>query len=190
LGWFIQEYRGHHILFHPGAIDGFRSAIVLLPDERYGIAILSNSSDLSGGLMPELPEVLRSAILDELLGLPAKDRSAVVLNERRQAQERAKKRREEREANRRKHTTPSLAAKDYVGAYEDLAYGRAQVRENAGKLELDWNNWHVSLEHYHFDTFRVIGSPKLNDTLVQFRLFPNGGVESFRFLGREFYRMR
>lgn len=188
LGWNIQDYRGHHLVHHAGAIDGFRSVVALLPNEHYGIAILGNVTDLSAGLMPDLPEVLRSAIIDELLGLPAKDRSSVVLIENRKRRERATEQSESREAKRRKDSAPSLAIKNYVGSYEDPAYGRAQVRDNAGKLELHWNNWQMSLEHYQFDTFRTRGAGQLNDSFVQFHLYPSGAIESFRLLGRDFYR--
>jgi CubicO group peptidase (beta-lactamase class C family) len=34
LGWQISDYRGHHVLEHGGAVDGFRARIVLLPKDR------------------------------------------------------------------------------------------------------------------------------------------------------------
>jgi CubicO group peptidase (beta-lactamase class C family) len=43
MGWAIQDYRGHHLVSHGGAIDGFRAMVALLPDEHYGIAILAQS---------------------------------------------------------------------------------------------------------------------------------------------------
>ena len=104
----MYDYRGHLIINHPGLIDGFQSMVTLVPDEHYGIAILSNLGD-NDGIIPEMAGVLSRAIVDELLGLTANDLNAVVLGQRRQAQETAKKQREEREAKRRRDTTPSLA---------------------------------------------------------------------------------
>jgi CubicO group peptidase (beta-lactamase class C family) len=183
LGWNIQDYRGHFVVFHPGASIGFSSQVILVPDQRYGIAILCNSS---GGL-PEFPAVLRSAILDELLGLTAKDRIPAILQQQRQAAEQSKKRREESEQKRRKDTTPSLDAKSYVGSYEDAIFGGAEVREKDGRLELHWNNWRLPLEHYERDGFRTGDSP-IGDVYVYFRVSNNERVESFRLFGRNFVR--
>ena len=186
LGWFIQDYRGHHLVYDPGATDGWHSMVILLPHERYGIAILSNL----GAEVPisaNIARVLRDAITDELLGLPAKDRNPSVLAARRQVDENARKQREQREARRRKDTRPSLASAEYAGTYAHPGYGDVQVREDAGKLELEWHDWRGSLDHYHFDTFRVVKLGPFLDQLAQFRLNLDGNVRSIYFLGQEFY---
>ena len=184
MGWAVQDYRGHHMVQHGGAIDGFRAMIALLPDEHYGIAILAN---LGGNNMPEC---LRAAIVDELLGLPAKDWNALYLDQRTKAEERDKKQKADRDAKRHKDTRPSLSPSDYSGAYEHPAYGTAEVRVSGAALELAWSNWKTPLEHYHFDTFRGTGKGPLNDALVEFRLTATGSVESVRFLEQEFRRKK
>ncbi len=63
LGWRVYEYAGHRVVFHGGAVQGYRGAIALLPERDLGVAILWNSSSsLPGGLMP--------TILDNAIGLP------------------------------------------------------------------------------------------------------------------------
>jgi beta-lactamase class C len=63
LGWRVYQYAGHRVVFHGGAVQGYRGAIALLPDSDLGIAILWNSeSSLPGGLLP--------TILDSAVGLP------------------------------------------------------------------------------------------------------------------------
>lgn len=76
LGWRAFSYGGHEIVFHGGAVQGYRGAMALLPDHDFGIAILWNSeSALPSGL---LPTILDSALgisggqwLDEDITLPA-----------------------------------------------------------------------------------------------------------------------
>ena len=64
LGWRVYDYAGHRMVFHGGAVQGYRGAIAVLPDRDVGIAILWNSeSSLPSGLMP--------TIIDSALGLPA-----------------------------------------------------------------------------------------------------------------------
>ena len=76
LGWRSFSYAGHEVAFHGGAVQGYRGAMALLPDQDVGIAILWNSeSALPSGL---LPTILDSALgiageqwLDEDITLPA-----------------------------------------------------------------------------------------------------------------------
>ena len=62
LGWRIYNYAGHDVVFHGGAVQGYRGAMALLPDRDLGIVILWNSeSALPSGLLP--------TVLDSALGI-------------------------------------------------------------------------------------------------------------------------
>ena len=64
LGWRVYDYSGHPVVFHAGAVQGYRGMMALLPESDLGIAILWNSeSSLPSGLLP--------TILDAAVGLPA-----------------------------------------------------------------------------------------------------------------------
>jgi CubicO group peptidase (beta-lactamase class C family) len=49
-GWFVLDNLGQQLVWHGGAIDGFRAGIFRYPDERITIIILSNQED-SGDTM-------------------------------------------------------------------------------------------------------------------------------------------
>ena len=62
LGWRVFDYAGHDLVFHGGAVQGYRGTMALLPDHDLGIALLWNSeSALPSGLLP--------TIIDSALGL-------------------------------------------------------------------------------------------------------------------------
>jgi beta-lactamase class C len=62
LGWRDYQYAGHPVVFHGGAVQGYRGLMALLPEQDLGVAILWNSeSSLPSGLLP--------TILDSALGL-------------------------------------------------------------------------------------------------------------------------
>ncbi|WP_146151999.1 serine hydrolase domain-containing protein [Ahniella affigens] len=66
LGWRVFDYSGHRLVFHAGAVQGYRAMVGLLPDQDVGIAILwCSESALPAGMMPRM--------LDEILGLPERD---------------------------------------------------------------------------------------------------------------------
>jgi len=63
IGWRVYDYAGHELVFHGGAVQGYRGVVAMLPDRDLGIAILWNSeSALPSGLLP--------TIIDRALGLP------------------------------------------------------------------------------------------------------------------------
>jgi len=64
LGWRVFDYAGEEVVFHAGAVQGYRGLTALLPGRDFGVAILWNSeSPLPSGLLP--------TILDQAIGLPA-----------------------------------------------------------------------------------------------------------------------
>ena len=64
LGWRVYNYAGHQVVFHAGAVQGYRGMMALMPERDLGIVILWNSeSSLPSGLLP--------TILDRAIGLPA-----------------------------------------------------------------------------------------------------------------------
>src|SRR5690606_24703723 len=62
LGWRLDDYTGHRMVFLGGAAQGYRGAMAMLPERDLGVVILWNSgSSLPSGLMP--------TILDLAIGL-------------------------------------------------------------------------------------------------------------------------
>ena len=63
LGWRIYDYAGQTLIFHAGAVQGYRAMIAFLPKYRFGAVMLWNcESAAPSGLMPML--------VDRYLGLP------------------------------------------------------------------------------------------------------------------------
>jgi len=63
LGWRIYDYAGQTLIFHAGAVQGYRAMIAFLPKYRFGAVMLWNcESAAPSGLMPML--------IDRYLGLP------------------------------------------------------------------------------------------------------------------------
>jgi beta-lactamase class C len=61
LGWRIFDYAGHRVVFHGGAVQGYRGVMALLPERDLGVAIVWNAnSSLPSGLLP--------TILDRAIG--------------------------------------------------------------------------------------------------------------------------
>lgn len=65
-GWRVFDYAGETVVFHGGAVQGYRAIIGFLPERQVGIAMLWNcESALPAGLFP--------TFMDSVLGLPQHD---------------------------------------------------------------------------------------------------------------------
>lgn len=43
LGWFLQEYSGRKIVSHTGGVNGYLTSVALVPEEKLGIVVLTNT---------------------------------------------------------------------------------------------------------------------------------------------------
>ena len=63
IGWRVYNYGGNRLVFHGGAVQGYRGAVAMLPDRDFGVALMWNSES-------SLPSALVPTILDRALGIP------------------------------------------------------------------------------------------------------------------------
>jgi len=172
LGWFLSDYEGKYLVQHGGNIDGMTALVAMVPEEKFGIVILSN---MNGS---QLPTAVMLRAIDMQLERPARDWSAQMhtrfdslLARARAAQAKA--------TARVPNTKPSLALAEYVGTYADSAYGTVSVTESNGALNFAYGStWRGPLEHWHFDTFHLkLDTPVLRPAPVTFRLNAAGKVD-------------
>lgn len=173
LGWFLQDYRGRLVVQHGGNVDGMTALVAMLPEERFGVVILTNMNG-SG-----LPTALMNRLFDMQLGAKPVDWSARLLARTEAARARARDAQRRAEAARVPDTKPSLPLAKYVGVYADSLLGELVVRDSSGTLVIAFGpNWGGLLEHWHFDTFRTrFATPVLPAITVHFRLGPNATVD-------------
>lgn len=174
LGWDVQDYRGAKIVWHGGAVFGFQTAVVLIPEKHIGFAIETNSEDgeLILGLMFEL--------LDHYLGLPADDWPAKFRAFKLQRVAEGLKLLKATAAKPAK-VGPSLPVARYVGTYRDPWYGDIEVTQVKGKLAIDFKStprMGGALDHWQYDTFVTRFTDKsIEPTYVSFGLDADGNVE-------------
>ncbi|MEZ5465757.1 MAG: serine hydrolase domain-containing protein [Lysobacteraceae bacterium] len=66
LGWRIYNYAGEPMVFHAGAVEGYRAMIGILPEQDVALVMLWNCENA-------VPAGLFATVVDRLLGLPSKD---------------------------------------------------------------------------------------------------------------------
>jgi CubicO group peptidase (beta-lactamase class C family) len=174
LGWDVTDYAGTRIVWHGGAVFGFLTAVVLIPDRQVGFSIEINCEDgeIIRGLMYEL--------LDHYLGRPYVD---WVARYRAEKQRRIAAARKALEARPPKAVAvgPSLAAAGYTGTYTDPWYGNIEIGAVNDRLTIDFKStprMTGTLEHYQYDTFVAhLDDKTIEPMYVTFSLDADGRVD-------------
>lgn len=151
LGWFQQDYMGRQVDFHTGSLTGMIAINGLIREEGIGVYIISNTSS-------EIRHPIMFKVFDLLLGAPARDWSGEML-----ALQRADDARDEARAGQQSRrvegTKPSLALERYAGTFvdPDSLYPPITVTTENGVLRYRLSRTQVgTLEHWQYDTFRVV----------------------------------
>jgi len=178
LGWRLRDYRGRKIVTHTGGLAGMSSQITLVPAEKLGIVILTNSES-------DLMAALSYRLLDEFLdGGPRTDWVAAFVRaaqlDRAQADSTVRANRAARDSL----SKPSLPQERYAGRYRDELYGDAGITLEEGRLVLRFSRSPAfvgELEHWQYDTFIARWrTAHLEDAYVAFSLNPDGSIDRFR----------
>ncbi len=172
MGWMVRDYRGHCVVEHGGAIDGFISAVALYPDDGIGIVAFTNSQT-------GLPTLMRRHAIDRILGLEEIDWHG-------EAHEKwvtGKKYEKDAEKNtdmfRHADTSLSHPLEAYAGTYMHPGYGEAKVEINGNQLSFTYNDMTALFERWHFDVFNGLENkddPAFEDMRIQFRSNMKGDI--------------
>ena len=174
MGFGITYYRGHKMVTHGGAIDGFRSELAFLPNEKIGVVVFVNLDGTS------LPNVVVYNVLDRLLGL-----EPVAWNQRFLDIEKKRKQSEEEAKQRgftapKSGTHPSHDLKEYLGEYENPGYGRVTIEAQGDGFQMKLNRLSAPLKHFHYDVFAIPEDPlnPLEQEKVMFQTDVKGDIRS------------
>ncbi len=179
LGWFIFDYNGKKIAEHDGGMPGYISKVTLVPDQNISVIVLNNGND----------GFVDNAIRGDILDILVKGREFDWIGEysaikaRIEAFEQATSK--QRLESRIPDTKPSLAPEGYTGIFRDKNYGDAEVALVSGKLRLTFlpakTVFTGELEHWHYDTFKVVFRDKfLTFGLITFSFNSAGKVTGFK----------
>ncbi len=177
LGWEMSTLHGRKIVGHSGGYDGMISRQLLVPEEKLGVFIVTNTNS-------SVPWALGYDFLDLLLAGDAGFDLLTFLETNRE-EEPANRIEAEEELNstRIPGTAPSHPMDTYVGTYTDVIYGSIDITQHMGMLELQFVQTPLfkgNLNHWHYDTFQLNWSEQmmLPGGMVHFTFDPLGQVEA------------
>jgi CubicO group peptidase (beta-lactamase class C family) len=149
LGWSVNDYRGHFVVSHTGGYDGMYSSVYLLPYDKIGIVVLTNS-------MHSIGPMLSFEIIDKLLSL-----SQQGWKEKGKQQDEAHfadraARIKERTDARQSGTMPTMTNDQISHLYRSPMYGDIRIGEENNELMIDFipaPDLKAKLTHWHHDVY-------------------------------------
>ncbi|HZD52042.1 MAG TPA: serine hydrolase [Woeseiaceae bacterium] len=174
LGWDVQDYQGVKLIQHGGAVFGFLTMVVLIPEKDVGLFVVINSEE------GEVVRGLAAELVDHYLGLPHTDWTERFAAWKRQRIAKGLAAYQEKSAEPA-DVGPSLALVRYAGDYADPWYGPISIRLVDGRLQIDFlqtPGMTGVLEHWQYDTFRTRWDDEsIEPAYVTFALDADGKVE-------------
>lgn len=180
LGFFISDYRGRKLLSHTGGLPGYLSKVVMVPELRLGIAVLTNQE--SGYAF----NAITNRVLDHYLGATPAIDYVRVYKRLEQAQLASVAAAEKSAAAKRDSTAgPSLSLASYAGTYSDPWYGDVTITNEGSKLVMRFAHTPLlvgDLQHWQHDTFMARWKDRelRADAFVTFALNPDGSIDQMK----------
>ena len=171
MGRQTAAYRGHLVTYHGGDLPGFHSQVSFLPRERIGVVVF-----VVGNHTAPLYNYVTYNVYERLLGLdqtPWIERGLDIRLKNKAAGTQARKKAGE---DRVPNTKPSHALTDYVGDYENPAYGLLKIGLSGNELRFDFHKMKMPMTHFHYDRFDTPDDEENGKWSVNFRTNPQGDI--------------
>jgi CubicO group peptidase (beta-lactamase class C family) len=176
LGWDLRDYEGREIVSHTGGVDGMVTSVTLMPEEKLGVVVLTNT-DMNG-----FYEALKWEIIDAYLGLPYRNYSQVFgkryMNNAEQEMNMITSWRDSVSMK----LDPPVKLTKFEGKYTHEVYGYALLESKGDYLNLTFEHHpdlSARLEYIGNDRFLCTYSSPLWGIKVFPFIIENGKVKSF-----------
>ncbi len=185
LGWKVCSFHGQRVLQHGGGYTGVRTRMALMPDKGIGVAVLTNSDNMTGFITTRFLEFYLAAMagfpwpdarVDEVLKTHSERIGNLLAGRRQRARE---NRAEARWSGWSwKPSGDELAA--YAGTYANDVFGTLDIRVDGGRLHWKIDGWEMPLSPAKRDRFGGASSPYEELEQVDFERDDTGAIRGVR----------
>jgi len=121
LGWDLTDYEGREMISHTGEISGFVSSVTLIPEEKLGVVVLTNTDQ------NYFHESLKWMIVDAYLNLPYRNYSNFFFEDLKSDLERIQSRYDALKDTIAMHNKPITDLNNFTGHYINPIYGYLDI---------------------------------------------------------------
>lgn len=167
-----SSYRGHLMVYHGGDLPGFHSQISYMPQDSIGVIVF-----VIGNQSQPLYNIISYNAYERLLGLDQTPWSQRRLKEYMAGKKADREGRGKVNVGRVSGTRPSHALDDYIGDYENPAYGLIKIAKKDTSLQFALHKIAMPLSHYHYDRFDTPNDEEDGLYSVNFNMNPQGEID-------------
>ena len=168
----IASYWGHLITYHGGDINGIHSQVSFMPADSIGVIVFT-----IGDHTYPLYNTVTFNVYERLLGLDETPWSERRLADRIKGKQAGKEGRSKAGTDRVENTKPSHLIEDYVGQFENAAYGVINISMKEEQLQFDFHKIVLPLSHYHYDRFDTPDDEIDGKWSVNYLTNPQGDID-------------
>ena len=167
------SYRGHQLVLHGGDLNGIHSQISYMPQDKVGVIIfVIGDHSLSYNS-------LTYNIYEHLLGLSITPWSERGLKNRDASKKITKAGRAKATIGQIPNTKPSHPLTDYVGNFENEAYGIINVSQKDAQMLFTLHHIKLPLNHFHYDRFDTSNDEEDGLYTLNYQTNPQGDIDRF-----------
>ncbi len=130
LGVGMNDYEGREMVWHTGGADGFVTAVCMIPDEKLGIAVLTNT-DANYLFIAALYQ-----IIEAYFDMPYRNLSEILYGYYERNEKNTNAEVAGYYATAAKENTPPVALTSFTGTYTNPVYGKMEMKMENGKLTM------------------------------------------------------
>lgn len=173
MGRQTASYRGHQLLLHGGDFDGIHSQISYMPQDNIGVIVF-----VIGDHGFSYNSITYN-IYEHLLGLSITPWSERGLKNRDARKKIEKDGRKNAQQGQIKDTKPSHPISDYLGEFEDKAYGIISITQKENQMFFKLNAIQLPLNHFHYDRFDTTNDEEAGFFSINYQTNPQGEIDQF-----------
>lgn len=130
LGWFLYDYEGRRIIEHSGGANGFVTKTEFIPEEQLGVIVYTNTD------ANRLYDALCKQVIEAYLNVPYRNVSELYFNNAKMGKDAEDKTLKAYRDTINQGIKMELKPTEYCGTYRNVFYGKAEIKQVKGKLEL------------------------------------------------------
>ena len=172
MGRWTAAYRGHLLAYHGGDLPGFHSQVSTMPYDSIGVIVF-----VIGNQAAPLYNVISYNVYERLLRMsltPWSERQNTIRLKNKAASTQSRKK---SGGGRVAGTRPSHPIDDYVGEFENPAYGVLNITRRDTSLMFDFHKIRMPLSHFHYDRFDTPDDEEDGKYSVNFLTNPQGEID-------------
>jgi len=173
MGRQTAAYRGHLITYHGGDLPGFHSQVSFMPNDKVGVILC-----VIGDHAAPLSNAVSYNVYERLLGMDQTPWTQRLLQIRLANKKAGTEARAKAGGDRVPNTNPSHALADYVGEYENPAYGILKIGLKNDTLQFGFHEFQFPLSHFHYDRFDTPNDEQYGRFSVNFQTGPEGDINN------------